>query len=130
MMKLYIIFPSTFCNGSVAASFFHGKANQFVTGRRTIFLNLKDTFLRNTSAVIWVHCASLEIRARKTLDGVAEKNISRQQNTPLPSSPLPAMKLGKNYQEPISSSICPGTPHPTPGDSLNHKTGPRDLYQI
>src|SRR5258706_15710163 len=41
------------------AAFFHIKANQFVTGRRNIFLKLKDSFIENTSPVVWVHCASL-----------------------------------------------------------------------
>src|SRR5258706_9053652 len=41
------------------AAFFHSKANQFVTGRRNIFLKLKNSFLRTTVPVIWVHCASL-----------------------------------------------------------------------
>jgi 3-deoxy-D-manno-octulosonic-acid transferase len=42
-----------------AASFFHAKANQFVTGRKNILLKLKDALLPTTSPVIWVHCASL-----------------------------------------------------------------------
>ncbi len=42
-----------------AASFFHSKANQFVTGRQNIFLKLRDAFLQTSSAVVWVHCASL-----------------------------------------------------------------------
>ena len=41
------------------ASFFHPKAKQFLTGRRNIFLKLKDSFIETTTRVIWVHCASL-----------------------------------------------------------------------
>jgi 3-deoxy-D-manno-octulosonic-acid transferase len=41
------------------ASLFNAKAKAFVSGRKSIFLNLRKTFADNQNPIIWVHCASL-----------------------------------------------------------------------
>jgi 3-deoxy-D-manno-octulosonic-acid transferase len=41
------------------ASFFDGKAKQFITGRRNIFDQLKKAFSGQDAPLVWVHCASL-----------------------------------------------------------------------
>lgn len=41
------------------ASFFHPKAKAFVKGREGGLKKIQNTFQNNTSAIVWVHCASL-----------------------------------------------------------------------
>ena len=51
-LKIYGIFLSI-------ASLFHSKAKQWVEGRSNIFNQLKITFSKEKSPIIWIHCASL-----------------------------------------------------------------------
>ena len=56
---LYRIFLFLYACGVEIASVFNRKARLWYQGRRNIFKKLNKAFKKNTSPVIWFHCASL-----------------------------------------------------------------------
>ena len=56
---LYRLFLLLYSAGIQAASAFNKKAKLWLKGRKNIFSRLQRSFAKNTSPVIWFHCASL-----------------------------------------------------------------------
>ncbi|MBC7650565.1 MAG: 3-deoxy-D-manno-octulosonic acid transferase, partial [Deinococcales bacterium] len=59
MKFLYLLFIRIYPFIAKLISPQNEKAKLWVVGRKNIFKNLAKAFARNTSPVVWMHCASL-----------------------------------------------------------------------